>query len=282
MSRMVPAQMQEAALVLTDALENVASPASSKILSKDSSDTTDDGMRWDNGNERSSDVKSEDKVNATSFNPEMTSNTGTTAWCAPELLTATSKTRYSIKVDVYSFGMVLWELWERKRPFEELTSKFDIIDYIRTGRRPAIGESCPPAFRSLIQRCWQDLPARRPTFQYIVRYLKDEMAHVKRSKVSSGSGATFGPSFVSRSMSASPNLLQPRLSSHDTSNELYSNPHFTSAGSNLSTSPTFNVHSRTFNSSNDSSDGDVSSLTISPSSRVSDAHEGSSVYPTCY
>lgn len=37
------------------------------------------------------------------FNPEMTSNLGTTAWCAPELLTASNKTRYSIKVRLAIF-----------------------------------------------------------------------------------------------------------------------------------------------------------------------------------
>lgn len=113
---------------------------------------------------------------------EMTSNLGTTAWCAPELLTSSSKARYSVKVDVYSFGMVLWELWERKRPYEELASRFDIMDAIRSGKRPIIGDACPPALRSLIQRCWQGDPTRRPMFQYIVRYLKDELARVKRSR----------------------------------------------------------------------------------------------------
>jgi serine/threonine protein kinase len=115
----------------------------------------------------------------------MTSNLGTTAWCAPELLTTTAKARYTVKVDVYSYGMVLWELWERKRPYEELYSRFDIIDAVRAGRRPPIGTDCPAAYRSLIQRCWHDQPARRPTFAYIVRYLKDELAHVKRQRVTS-------------------------------------------------------------------------------------------------
>lgn len=114
--------------------------------------------------------------------PEMTSNLGTTAWCAPELLTASSTTRYSVKVDVYSFGMVLWELWEKKRPFDELSNRFDIMDAIRAGRRPAISVGCPPAYRSLVQRCWQAEPGRRPNFQYIVRYLKDELARVKRQR----------------------------------------------------------------------------------------------------
>jgi predicted outer membrane repeat protein len=115
-------------------------------------------------------------------NLEMTSNLGTVAWCAPEVLTASSKARYSVKVDVYSFGMVLWELWERKRPYEDLHSRFDIMDAIRSGNRPAISADCPPAYRSLIQRCWQGDPSRRPMFQYIVRYLKDELARVKRKR----------------------------------------------------------------------------------------------------
>lgn len=129
------------------------------------------------------------------FNPMMTSNLGTTAWCAPELLTSSNKTRYSVKVDVYSFGLVLWELWERKRPYEDLYSRFDIIDAIRAGRRPPISASCPPALKSLIQRCWHGQPARRPTFSYIVRYLKDELARIKRQRLAS-SGTSLGWSSV--------------------------------------------------------------------------------------
>lgn len=128
-----------------------------------------------------------------SWNPEMTSNLGTTAWCAPEVFTAAKSTRYTVKVDVYSFALVLWELWERKRPFDELHSRFDIMDAVQKGRRPPISSGCPPSYRSLIQRCWQHDPSRRPMFNYIVRYLKDELARVKRQKfVLPDSGPTEG------------------------------------------------------------------------------------------
>jgi serine/threonine protein kinase len=129
-------------------------------------------------------------VNArySSFHPEMTSNLGTTAWCAPELLTAASTTRYSVKVDVYSFGMVMWELWEKRRPYDEFHSRFDITDAIRAGKRPVISDNCPPAWKSLVQRCWQAEPARRPTFKYIEKYLKDELARVRRQKYAQGGG----------------------------------------------------------------------------------------------
>jgi len=39
---------------------------------------------------------------------QMTSNLGTTAYAAPEMLAPEARTQYSLKVDVYSFGMVLW------------------------------------------------------------------------------------------------------------------------------------------------------------------------------
>jgi serine/threonine protein kinase len=142
---------------------------------------------------------------------EMTSNLGTTAWCAPELLTTSSKARYSVKVDVYSFGMVLWELWERKRPYEELASRFDIMDAIRSGTRPTISSSCPPALMSLIQRCWQGDPSRRPMFQYIVRYLKDELARVRRSRERMSSVDTRGSNSAFNPMG--PGGMLPQVSS---------------------------------------------------------------------
>ena len=131
-----------------------------------------------------------DSSGLSNSNLEMTSNLGTTAWCAPELFTAGNTARYSVKVDVYSFGMVLWELWEKRRPYDDLNSRFDIMDAVREGRRPRISDNCPPAYRSLIERCWESEPSRRPMFKYIVRYLKEELAQVKRIQTTVGPNRT--------------------------------------------------------------------------------------------
>jgi len=56
----------------------------------------------------------------------MTSNVGTVAWCAPEIFNngQDATTSYSLAADTYSFGMCLYELAERRAPFDHLSSRF--------------------------------------------------------------------------------------------------------------------------------------------------------------
>ena len=102
---------------------------------------------------------------------------GTVAWAAPEMLVSQAKANYTLKVDQYSFGMVLYELWERKRPFSELTSRFAIMDAVRAGERPVIArEGCSKNYMHLMDLCLQEDPIVRPNFSEIVRVLKEELS----------------------------------------------------------------------------------------------------------
>ena len=105
----------------------------------------------------------------------MTSNLGTTAWAAPEMLTSEATASYSLKVDVYSFGMVCWELWHKSQPFYEYSSRFDIMDKVRHGGRPVIDGNCPEGFKALIEKCWSQRPVDRPNFGDVVQTLKEEL-----------------------------------------------------------------------------------------------------------
>ncbi|CAM9597114.1 unnamed protein product, partial [Phaeothamnion confervicola] len=78
-----------------------------------------------------------------------------------------------LKVDSYSFGVVLWELCERRRPWAHLSSRFDIIDAVVCGARPPVGAGFPPPLATLMRRCWQPDPAARPSFREIVAMLQD-------------------------------------------------------------------------------------------------------------
>ncbi|KAF2072479.1 hypothetical protein CYY_006211 [Polysphondylium violaceum] len=92
-------------------------------------------------------------------------------WLAPEVLACTA---YSEPSDVYSFGIILWELYTRAHPFDEFSfgqwmSKLE--DEIIRGLRPTIPPSCPPEYVELIQSCWTHEPNSRPTFTSIVESL---------------------------------------------------------------------------------------------------------------
>jgi serine/threonine protein kinase len=91
---------------------------------------------------------------------------GTPLWMAPEVMAAEI---FNEKADVYSFGIVLWEILTRREPFEE----FDNYDEFRNAicnlrHRPPLPPDTTPALRQLIEACWQHEPARRPSFSQIL------------------------------------------------------------------------------------------------------------------
>jgi len=108
----------------------------------------------------------------------MTSQTGTPAYMAPEVITTTD---YSEKIDVYGFGIIMWELITRKAPYENLTPMQILYGVVHQNLRPLIPSLCPPVIYSLINMCWHQLPEKRPSFNEILSCLKSFEASSKLS-----------------------------------------------------------------------------------------------------
>ncbi|CAA6673535.1 unnamed protein product [Spirodela intermedia] len=81
----------------------------------------------------------------------MTSETGTYRWMAPEVI---EHRPYDQKADVFSFGIVLWELLTGKLPYENLTPLQAAVGVVQKGLRPSIPESTHPRLAALLERCW--------------------------------------------------------------------------------------------------------------------------------
>ncbi len=85
------------------------------------------------------------------------STLGTIPWTAPEYLTLKRKKERNEKGDVFSFGVIVWELVTRKTPWlEEDHSREDIIEAVTTGERLTIPKTCPEHLREVMNQCWND------------------------------------------------------------------------------------------------------------------------------
>nr|KAF6335510.1 macrophage stimulating 1 receptor [Pipistrellus kuhlii] len=76
--------------------------------------------------------------------------------------------RFTSKSDVWSFGVLLWELLTRGAPPYPHIDPFDLTHFLAQGRRLPQPEYCPDALYAVMQRCWAADPAARPTFGALV------------------------------------------------------------------------------------------------------------------
>ncbi|GAT97166.1 protein kinase domain containing protein [Entamoeba histolytica] len=73
-------------------------------------------------------------------------------WKAPEVLTGNKPTT---KSDIYSFGIILWEIITNQIPFDDIDLKDDLILNIVLGQRPPLINSIPVPCKELLLSCWK-------------------------------------------------------------------------------------------------------------------------------
>ncbi|XP_068951790.1 macrophage-stimulating protein receptor isoform X2 [Petaurus breviceps papuanus] len=77
--------------------------------------------------------------------------------------------KFTTKSDVWSFGVLLWELLTRgASPYPNI-DPFDISHFLAQGRRLPQPEYCPDALYEVMLQCWDPSPTERPTFGVLVR-----------------------------------------------------------------------------------------------------------------
>ncbi|XP_078524575.1 megakaryocyte-associated tyrosine-protein kinase [Lissotriton helveticus] len=97
-------------------------------------------------------------------------------WTAPEAL---KHNKFSTKSDVWSYGILLWEVFSYGRaPYPKMSLK-EVSEEVEKGYRMAAPEECPPAIYSLMSSCWEADPGKRPSFKKLKDKLQKELKACK-------------------------------------------------------------------------------------------------------
>merc|ERR1712224_1024876 len=85
---------------------------------------------------------------------------------------------FTTATDVWSFGIVMLEIYEDGAvPYAKLTNS-QVIGNIQSGHRAAQPGTCPDDVYAIVQSCWEEDPAQRPSFADIVLSLEAVDVHL--------------------------------------------------------------------------------------------------------
>lgn len=95
---------------------------------------------------------------------------GTAEWMAPEVINGRfGIAHYGKEVDVYSFGMVMYEIGTSLLPFHDVEDSIQVSFMAALGERPKDmgGRAVPASYLTLMNRCWAHTPEDRPPFNEV-------------------------------------------------------------------------------------------------------------------
>lgn len=99
--------------------------------------------------------------------PTKSSLTGTYSYRAPELLRGESPT---VKADIYSLGICLWQMVARERPYGNENHQviiFNVVAYNLRPKIPARLEEAEQLYTSIMTQCWDTKKESRPSAQHV-------------------------------------------------------------------------------------------------------------------
>jgi len=103
----------------------------------------------------------------------LSANTGSRRYMAPEVA---KKERYNLSADVYSFGILLWEICSLQKPFDGYSESEHTNEVLNLGKRPKMDggaiKEWSKDIAGLIKKCWDQDLHQRPNFGNIINELK--------------------------------------------------------------------------------------------------------------
>ena len=106
----------------------------------------------------------------------LSGNTGTRRYMSPEVAKFLP---YNMLTDVYSYGLLLWEMTSLKQPFKGFSPREHSERVVYGNERPKLLQSWPLDLKTLMKMCWSEQIEIRPSFTEIKMVLKDVILHLR-------------------------------------------------------------------------------------------------------
>ncbi len=95
---------------------------------------------------------------------------GVIPYVAPEVFKGRAFTPAS---DIYSFGVIMWEVATGQIPFADIEHNYDLIQAICNGKRLEIPDYIPFEFKELLERCWCEDISKRPNAKELQKIFEE-------------------------------------------------------------------------------------------------------------
>jgi serine/threonine protein kinase len=100
----------------------------------------------------------------------LTGQTGSLRYMAPEVA---KEEPYNESVDVYSWGILYWQVCALQTPFSKFTARAHSEQVVHGGLRPTLDKTWPLAWRQLQQRCWSSAASERPSMAHVLAQVQE-------------------------------------------------------------------------------------------------------------
>src|SRR5207302_2508942 len=104
---------------------------------------------------------------------------GIISYIAPEVLRGKKNTKES---DVYSIGMLMWEIFAGHPPFDDRAHNHRLIFVICEGLRPPLLSNMPADYVQMMQKCWVARSSERPTILELYNFSENKLKEVCEAK----------------------------------------------------------------------------------------------------
>ncbi|ELP90172.1 protein serine/threonine kinase, putative [Entamoeba invadens IP1] len=121
-------------------------------------------------NAKLTDFGSSRNINMLKANMTFTNSKGSPAYMAPEVL---NQERYGSPVDIFAFGIVMYEVWTWKTAYANDDFKYlwKIADFICDGKRLMKPSTMPEWYYIIVNKCWQTNPLDRMSIEEVIEML---------------------------------------------------------------------------------------------------------------